>query len=474
MKHLICLLFILTFITSTHAQDMQASADLFLRNCAACHGLKMQGGQAQSLLDGKWMFTPNRDAMFRVIRDGIAMRGMPPHNTFSTEQINGLVDLILTREKEAKDGPVNTNPQTNSQIALLKTQDYNIKVEQWVTGVKIPWAICFVNASTALVTERPGGLRLIVNGQLDPQPIKGTPEVLHEGQGGLLDVNIDPEYATDKWVYLSYSHAIDNPGGRGKPLAMTRIVRGKIIDHQWTDQQVLFEAPHEMYKPTRHHYGSRIVFPPDGYLYFSIGERGYQNEAQDIKRPNGKIHRINRDGTIPADNPFVNQPDAIQSIYSFGHRNPQGLDVHPVTGRIWESEHGPKGGDELNLIEKGGNYGWPEVTFGINYNGTPITPFTTMKGMVSPITYWTPSIAVCGIEFYDGTLFSKWTNQLIVTALAFQEVRIVKIHNDKVTSQEIIIKNMGRVRDAAVGYDGAIYIATNGPDRILRLIPAVQ
>jgi glucose/arabinose dehydrogenase len=284
----------------------------------------------------------------------------------------------------------------------------------------------------------------------------------------MLDVNIDPDYPQNKWVYLSYSHKLND-----KNLAMTRVVRGKIVDHQWTDQQILFEAPHELYKPSRHHYGSRIVFPPDGYLYFSIGERGYQNDAQDITKPNGKIHRINRDGSIPDDNPFVNEPNAIKSIYTYGNRNPQGLSVHPVTGRVWETEHGPRGGDELNLIQKGGNYGWPEVTFGINYNGTPITPFNTMKGMVDPIIHWTPSIAVCGIEFYNGDLFAKWKNHLLVTALAFQEVRIVKIEGEKVTDQEIIIKGMGRVRDAAIGPDGAIYIATNGPDRILRLIPGV-
>lgn len=469
MKHLMSLIVCLVFALPIHAQNLDSPETLFLKNCAACHGLNLQGGDAQSLVDGKWLYAPNRDARKRVIKNGITERGMPPHNTFTNTQINGLIDYIDDREKAYKDNPVNAQLKAGQTLATLQKNDYSLKVQQWVTNVKIPWAICFINPTTALVTERPGGLRIIVNGQIDPQPIANTPQVWHEGQGGLMDVNIDPNYVQNKWVYLSYSHQLDN-----KRMGMTRIVRGKIVDHKWTDQQVLFEAPHDLYKHTRHHYGSRIVFPTDGYLYFSIGERGYQNDAQDLTKPNGKIHRINRDGTIPKDNPFINKPNAIPSIFTYGNRNPQGLSVHPITGRVWETEHGPKGGDELNLIQKGANYGWPEVTFGINYNGTPITPFTTMKGMVDPIIHWTPSIAVCGIEFYTGELFAKWKNHLLVTALAFQEVRIVKIENEKVTDQEIIIKHMGRVRDAAIGPDGAIYIATNGPDRILRLIPGIE
>ncbi|MAX24880.1 MAG: glucose sorbosone dehydrogenase [Phycisphaeraceae bacterium] len=469
-KHFMKLFVVLCFLSPAviRAQDLDTSAQLFLKNCAACHGLNLQGGNARSMLDDQWEFAKDRASMAKVIRDGIAERGMPAHGNFSTQQINGLVQYIQKTVKDYQANPTGSEPKVGQTVATLKGNDYTLKVEQWVAGLKIPWAICFLDPTTMLITERPGGLRLVKNGILDTRPIANTPEVWHNGQGGMLDVNVDPDYPRNKWIYLSYSHKLEDQN-----LAMTRVVRGKIVDHQWTDQQVLFEAPHDLYKRTRHHYGSRIVFPPDGYLYFSIGERGYQNDAQDITKPNGKIHRINRDGSIPDDNPFVNEPNAIKSIYTFGNRNPQGLSVHPVTGRVWESEHGPRGGDELNLIQKGANYGWPEVTFGINYNGTPITPFTTMKGMVDPIIHWTPSIAVCGIEFYNGDLFTKWKNHLLVTALAFQEVRIVKIEGEKVTDQEVIIKRMGRVRDAAVGPDGAIYIATNGPDRILRLVPGI-
>lgn len=469
MKYLFCLLVLLSSLCPVLAED--DASMLYLKNCSACHGLNMQGGNAQSLLDGQWLFAKDRTAILRAIRDGIVMLGMPAHNNLSTSQIGELADLILQKEKEHKDFPLKAELPPKSLLKTVQTSDYNLKVQQWVTGLKMPWAICFPDPVTVLITERPGKLRIVINGKLDPRPIANTPQVWAQGQGGLLDVNIDPDYAQNKWVYLSYSHKIKP---KGKTLGMTRIVRGKIVDHQWTDQQVLFEAPHQFYSPTKHHYGSRIVFPPDGYLYFSTGDRGYQNQAQDITRPNGKIHRINRDGSIPKDNPFINTPNAIPSIFTFGNRNPQGLSVHPVTGKVWGAEHGPKGGDELNLIQKAGNYGWPEVTFGVNYNGTPITSFTTMKGMIDPVIHWTPSIAVCGIAFYNGSLFPQWANHLIVASLKDQDVRIVKMTDDKVTNQEIIIQKMGRVRDVGVSLDGAIYIVTNNPDRVLRLIPGTQ
>jgi glucose/arabinose dehydrogenase len=222
-----------------------------------------------------------------------------------------------------------------------------------------------------------------------------------------------------------------------------------------------------------HHYGSRLVLDGKGHLFFSIGERGYMDNAQSVKLPNGKIHRIMDDGRIPADNPFAKDSEAMKSIWSYGHRNPQGLVQHPVTGELWETEHGPRGGDELNLVLPGRNYGWPVVSFGMDYNGTPITAgLTAMDGMEQPVIHWTPSIAVCGIDFYTGDKFPKWKNNLFVTSLAAQEFRRLAIEGHAVKEQEVIFKNIGRVRDVADGPDGFIYIALNGPDRIVRLEPA--
>jgi glucose/arabinose dehydrogenase len=305
---------------------------------------------------------------------------------------------------------------------------------------------------------------------LNPESVAGIPKVLHEGQGGLLDVAVDPKYSENGWIYLAYSHALPEPGQQ-RPPAMTRIVRGRLVGNRWQDQQVVYEAPHELYRETRQHYGCRIVFDHDGYLYFSIGDRGAGGQAQELGRPNGKIHRVHRDGSIPTSNPFHNQTEALSTIFAYGNRNPQGLAVHPMTGRVWESEHGPMGGDELNLISAGRNYGWSTITFGRDYDGGQVSKFRRKPGMETPNLYWKPSIAVCGIDFVRGNLFPRWQNHLLVGALKYEEVRLLDIQGNQVIHQEIILKNAGRVRDVACGPDGAVYIVLNGPGMILKLIP---
>jgi len=449
--------FVLALTTSVLAQDGQA---LYTQYCASCHGEDLKGGNGPSFLDGEWKHGSGRGQITRNIKFGIAQVGMPAYEkVLSDDQVNSIVAYVLEAEKSAM--------ATDDNIpAQLQTLEYNVDVEVVAEGLEIPWAIAFVDDNRMLVTERPGHLRVIENGELQ-EPVQGTPEVLHEGQGGMLDVAVDPEYEQNGWVYLSFSHALDDDSER--PGAMTKIVRGKIEDNQWTNEEVVFEAPHDLYRTTRHHYGDRIVFDPEGHLYFSIGDRGAQDQAQDITRPNGKVHRVHRDGSIPEDNPFVNEPDAIPSIFSYGNRNPQGLAVHPQTGEVWETEHGPMGGDEVNIIRKGNNYGWPVITYGRNYNGTPITDITRKEGMEQPIIYWKPSIAVCGMEFYQGNEFPKWENKLLVGALAYEEVRLLTIADNRIMHDEVIMKNVGRVRDVAPGPDGAVYVVMNDPDVVLKL-----
>jgi glucose/arabinose dehydrogenase len=439
---------------------------LYMQHCAQCHGAGLSGGNAQSLIDGVWHYGEGRNYKRRNIKFGIPHVGMPAYKEAMTdEEINMVLNYIEDFEAEKqKDMP---------EIPLdLLTLDYQMEMEVVTDKLEIPWAIDFVDENRILVTERPGRLRIIENGELLEEPVKNTPEVLHSGQGGLLDVKIDPDYEKNGWVYLAYSHELKKEESDGRTPAMTRIVRGKITNNAWTDQEVLFEAPHETYRTTRHHYGCRIVFDPEGHLHFSIGDRGAKEQAQDLSRPNGKIHRINPDGSIPEDNPFVDREGALPSVFAFGSRNAQGLAVHPETGEVWETEHGPMGGDEINVIEAGNNYGWPVITYGKNYNGTIITEETDRPGMEQPILYWKPSIAVCGMSFYTGKEFPKWNNDLLVTALRFEEVQLHRVYDHRILHYETILKNAGRVRDAAPGPDGAIYVVLNQPGRVVKLTNA--
>ncbi len=437
---------------------------LYQQYCAQCHGSDLNGGNATSLIDGVWQFGAENGYITRNIKHGIPHLGMPSYeNSLSDEEIRAIVGYI--REVEKKEGiekpPI---PET------VETMDYFMIAEPFAENLEIPWAIDFIDENTALITERPGRLRIVKNGQLQAEPIRNIPEVLHEGQGGLLDVAVDPEYERNGWIYLAYSHALKNFEGE-RPPAMTRIVRGKIENNSWTNEQILFEAPPETYRTTRHHYGCRIVFDPWGYLYFAIGDRGAGYQAQDYSLPNGKVHRIHKDGSIPEDNPFLYDNSAMKSVFSLGNRNIQGMAIHPKTGKLWTTEHGPMGGDELNLIEAGKNYGWETITYGRNYNGTIITELTHMPGMEQPNLYWKPSIAVCGLDFYTGEAFEKWENRLLVGALKYEEVRLLQLADNRVIHEQVIFKGGGRVRDVSSGPDGAIYVVLNNPDKVIRLTP---
>jgi glucose/arabinose dehydrogenase len=438
-------LFILnSLITDVSAQSNGAS--IYQQYCAQCHGTDLNGGNATSLIDGIWQFGDETGYITRNVKFGIPHLGMPSYEkSLSDDEIRSVVQYVMNAEKES--GAV--EPPTPD---MLETMDYEMKIETFADGLEIPWAIDFTDKNTALITERPGRLRVVSNGVLQPEPVRNTPEVLHEGQGGLLDVAVDPEYEKNGWIYLAYSHVLEDVSTGNRPPAMTRIVRGKIENNTWKNQEVLFEAPHETYRTTRHHYGCRIVFDPWGYLYFAIGDRGAGYQAQDPSLPNGKVHRIHKDGSIPESNPFLSTENAMGSVYSLGNRNIQGMAIHPETGELWVTEHGPMGGDELNLIKAGNNYGWETITYGRNYNGTIITELTHMPGMEQPVLYWKPSIAVCGLDYYRGDLFEKWENRLLVGALKYEEVRLLNIEDERVMHQEVILKGVGRVRDVSTGW----------------------
>ncbi len=439
--------------------------DTYTRLCASCHGADLKGGLAQSLLDGSWQFGSRRNDIFRSVKFGHPHHGMPSWGAVLTDaEIDTLIGYIV-REEERLGITKPPIPET------LETQDYLVDVQLFVEGLETPWSIDFINPNRALITEKSGRLRILDNGALLPDSVLGIPKVRDVGQGGLMDVAIDPDFNTNGWVYLAFSHALEKKDPNENAPAMTSIVRGRIAGNTWSDQEVLFEAPHDSYRTAGHHFGSRIVFDPEGFLYFSIGDRGASDDAQDLETPNGKIHRIHTDGRIPRSNPFFGQNGVIQSIYSYGHRNPQGLAVHPQTGQVWSTEHGPLGGDELNLIQPGVNYGWPVISYGINYNGEILTDIFRKEGMEQPIFYWKPSTAVCGLDFYSGDLFPKWRNRLLVGALKFEEVQLLDIEKDRVMYVQTILKNSGRVRDVTTGPDGAIYVVLNNPGTVLRLSP---
>lgn len=453
-------------------EDAQREADvvggkvLYKEHCARCHGKNLEGGNAPSLVDGVWLYGTGKSQRVRNIRFGILQQGMPAFDeVFSRKQIDAISDYIGKMESSVG----SERPPLPEQ---LSTYDYNIRVERFAEGLEIPWAIEFLDDRTALITERPGRLRVVRDGKLLPEPVSGTPDVVPQGQGGLMDVAVDSDYVNNGWIYLSYSHEL--PSSKERSPAMTRLVRGKLEKNVWVNQEVIYEAPHETYRTARHHYGCRIVFSPEGHLYFSIGDRGKSEHAQDLSRPNGKIHRIWPNGKVPEDNPFVGKPGALPTIFSYGHRNPQGLAVHPVSGRVWDTEHGPMGGDEVNLLAAGLNYGWPEISYGKNYNGSLLTEFEKKAGMAQPVLFWRPSIAACGLDYYRGDLFPKWKNWLLAGALAFEELRLLSMEDNRVIHQETILKNAGRVRDVTTGLDGAVYVVLNNPGTVIRLTPIVE
>jgi glucose/arabinose dehydrogenase len=454
--------------------DKVKTEEIYRMHCAACHGASFEGGQGGSLVDGEWKHGGTDEDITRSITKGKPELGMIPwEGVLTPEQIRGLVILFREMEKQTLAKGMEFPVPATDKVVKTKLHDY--RIETLVSeGLENPWAIAFLPDGRKLVTEKAGRLRVVsADGKLDPVAIEGLPEVIENGQGGLLEVALHPDFSKNEWVYLGLSDGshYKNEAGKDEARCITAVVRGRIKDHRWTDQEWIYRPEEKFRSASGAHFGTRFVFAV-GYIYFVIGERGGMMEAQDLSRPSGKIFRLHDDGRVPADNPFVGSKEAIAGIWSYGHRNPQGLAMDPRDGSMYDTEHGPRGGDELNLILPGRNYGWPVVTYGMNYDGTPMVADTEKEGIERPLTYWVPSIAVCGLDFYAGEKFPKWKNDLLAGALAQQEVRRIRIVDRKVVEQEVILKNIGRVRDVAAGPDGLIYVVLNQPDRIVRLLPA--
>jgi glucose/arabinose dehydrogenase len=447
--------------SATRSRDV---VRLYSESCANCHGPKLTGGQGPSLADEEWKYGGDDASIAKSIHTGQPATGMPAFGgALSAQDIRALV--IYIREEGAKARRAQTTFAKPGANISAQSELHAFRLETVTSRVDAPWGLAFLPDGRILVTEKRGRLRVVERG-VASQPIRGVPAVYSESQAGLLDVALHPEYEKNGWIYLSYS----DPGPNGS--AMTAIVRGHLQDGAFIDQQHIFKVDPALYRRGGVHFGSRFVFDGSGHLFFSIGDRGQGKDAQDLTRPNGKVHRIRDDGRLPDDNPFAGQPGAFRSIWSYGNRNAQGLVRHSVTGDLWEVEHGPRGGDEVNVIRPGLNYGWPVITYGMNYDGTPMTDLTAQEGMEQPIIQWTPSIAVSSIDFYVGSAFSKWSGNLLVGTLAAQELRRLEIEGTRVTRQEVLFRGVGRIRDVVVGPDGLVYLAMHDPDRIARLVPA--
>jgi len=475
----------------------------FTETCASCHGTSAaKGPVGPSLFDDEWLHGNDDEAIVKSIKDGYPDKGMPSFAGQMTDQeVWQMVAYIHTQAANLKEKPVYV-PDPDGQI--VKSEKQAFKMEIVARNLETPWALAFLPDGRLLVTERAGRIRIVdKDGKMEPEPVKGLPKVWEKQDGGLFDVEVHPNYKQNGWIYISYSEPLAGwtpppppppgaeppapaPGqfGRGRgpsndPPSMTVIMRGKLKNNEFVEQQVLFRAPKELYSQTNAHYGSRFIFDKQNHLFFTLGEKQAMENAQDLSKATGKIHRVNDDGTIPKDNPYVGQPNVVQSIWSYGHRNPQGLAWDPVTGQLWESEHGPTGGDEINIIQPKHNYGWGVATKGVQ----PGITKTSEPGMDDPIRYWTPSVAPSGIAFYTGDKYPGWKDNLFVSCLAGQQLKRLEIKDGKVLHEEQVFNQFGRVHDVIQGPDGYLYVTLQLPGQVLsastpgmvaRLIPVKQ
>lgn len=372
-----------------------------------------------------------------------------------TTAIAGLLNLFINHSAAA---------------TVVETERHQVQLNTIAEGLEFPWGMAFLTDGSLLVTERGGNLRhLTLNGDISA-PLAGVPKVVAQGQGGLLDVVLDPDYASNQFIYLSYAE----PAPAGANGSSTAVARAKFDGNQLTDVKVLFSASPKW--ASNHHFGSRLVFSADGdYLFITLGDRGNRrDDAQALDNHNGKVVRIHKDGRIPIDNPFVNQPGAVKEIWSWGHRNVQGAALHPDTGELWTNEHGPKGGDEINIARAGANYGWPIATFGINYDNSIITPLTAAPRTEQPYYYWLPSIAVSNMLFYSGDAFPAWQGDLLVTALRGSVVARLDLDGERIMHEERMFGELNtRLRDIEQGPDGYLYLLTDERNgKLIQVKPA--
>lgn len=450
-------------------------AQIYAETCAGCHGTDLAGGgRAPALFAERFLAANTDEAIHAKIEKGVEGAEMPAFKDVLTDgEIWNVISYLRLQGATLKGKPTFVPDPTN-QVIKSEKQTFNMEVV--AAGLDTPWGFVFLPDGRMLVTERAGRMRIIDKaGKLLPEPVKGTPVPWVRQDAGMLDIALHPNYAKNGWIYLAYTELASGavapppppppaPGAATvrtpSPPSMTVLIRGKLNKkNEWVDTEVIFRAPADLYTPSGSHYGARFLFDKSGHLFYSIGERGEMSNAQKLDNPLGKIHRVMDDGSVPKDNPFVNTPGAVPTIWSYGHRNPQGLAWDPVTGLLWESEHGPTGGDEINIIEKGKNYGWGVISMGVQ----PGITKRSEPGMEQPIVFYTPTIAPSGINFYSGSRYLGWKNNLFVAALAGQQLRRLEIKGREVVHQEEVFAQFGRTRAVMTGPDGLMYVLLQNP-----------
>jgi len=463
----------------SRAQDMQTGADTYSRHCAVCHGREARGGQGPSLVSPAYAHGMDDPSVTRTIRQGFPEAGMPAFGPLLAEpQIAGLVAFL--RQKRAEAPPSTRQPMTRAYEPLgvprgvVKTELHDFRVET-VAKVGEPYGFAFLPDGRILITELAGNLRMVDKGRLLLEPVPGAPSgngLGLRGGGGrsLLDVAVDPDYQSNGWIYLVTAHAIKDD--KSKLAGLARINRGRIRDGRWVENRVLIEFSIDVTT------GLRMAFDSKRCLYIgtSFPDPDYVAPAdlgktppQLLSSPWGKILRITADGKAPPDNPFVNTPGAFPYIYAVGVRAPLGL-AFDSRGELWESEDGPRGGDELNHIKAGHNYGWPVVSWGLRYDAIPVPANPEQEGMEQPVLGWSPSPAISAIAFYDGKAFPRWRGSILMGSLKQMDLFRIVLDGDRPLVQETILHGVDRIRDVRAGPEGFVYVLTDG-GQLLRLVP---
>ncbi|MEO5581848.1 MAG: PQQ-dependent sugar dehydrogenase [Saprospiraceae bacterium] len=440
--------------STTSAPDLVATEATFKKLCSSCHG-----DNGDVFVDRKWKHGNNKDSIMISIKNGYVALGMPSWTAvLKDNEVSSMADYLLKAIDHRKAFDFTDSVKSN----IFTQAGMTVKLDTIAKGLGNPWGMTFLPNGDFIYTDRNGKMYRQSKGV--QTMITGVPPVQTEGQGGLLDVQIHPKFTTNSLIYFTYSKFKDS-------LSTTALMRAKLTGNTLSNQKDIYVA--EPWKTTKIHYGSRIAFDKDGFLFLSSSDRFQHKDTLPQKLDNdlGKVHRMNDDGSAPKDNPFVNTSGARATIWSYGHRNIQGLFIHPLTGVLWAHEHGPRGGDELNIIEKGKNYGWPTISYGINYDGKVMTPYTSKEGMEQPLVKWIPSIAPSGLTIVTGDKYPAWKGDILMGSLRFKYLDRVHLNGNVPGEQEALLKNIGRMRFVVMGPDGYIYVGVEDPGFIFRLLP---